>query len=193
MNCKVLRTSIYLSWILLIACFIIKALGGNWFEIAYQSTWLEEHKYCSVLVFSITSYILFNLYYMAIVEVKHFKFFVHILLVPYFIGISFVKVFILDSNIHLILDIVSGILIPMLILWAYLPKPKKQNSGRMIRVILAFVLNCGFQAISVMVRGFPTGVVVSNMLTQVIMSLDILIMMALYWFYSLYYKKEEKK
>ena len=191
MNYKVIRRAICLSWITLVACFIIKAFGGNWFDIANESTWLEEHPGWSILVFSCTSYIMFNIYYMAIAEVKHFKIWIHAVLLPYFIGVSCTKVLVVSTEFHLLIDFLSGLGIPALLVWYITPKPKKASYEKMIRVVVAFALNCGFQAISVMVRGFPTGVAVSNMLTQLIMSLDVVIMLVLYWLYSLYYKEKE--
>lgn len=195
MNYKVLRKAIFLSWVILVMCFIIKAFGGDWFDIANESTWLEEHTWWSVIIFSCTSYIMFTIYYMAIAEVPHFKIWIHIVLLPYFIGVSSLKVLVLSTEFHILLDFLSGLGIPAFLIWYVSPKPKSESAGKLIRVVVAFALNCGFQAISVMVRGLPTGVVVSNMLTQLIMSFDVVVMLVLYWLYSLYYKETggEKK
>ena len=189
MNHKVLKTSICLSWIILVICFIVKAFGGNFFDIANESTWLEDHEIYSVIIFSCTSYIMFTVYYMAIAEVSHFKIWIHIVLLPYFIGISLLKVLVLGTEYHIFLDISSNFIIPALLILYVANKPKIKSIKKMIRIAIAFALNCGFQSISVLVRGLPTGVVVSNMLTQLIMSLDVLIMLVLYWLYSLYYKE----
>ena len=189
MNHKVLKTAICLSWIILVICFIVKAFGGNFFDIANESTWLEDHEIYSVIIFSCTSYIMFTVYYMAIAEVSHFKIWIHIVLLPYFIGISLLKVLVLGTEYHIFLDISSNFIIPALLILYVANKPKIKSIKKMIRIAIAFALNCGFQSISVLVRGLPTGVVVSNMLTQLIMSLDVLIMLVLYWLYSLYYKE----
>ena len=42
MNYKVFYRAICLSWIILIACLIIKAFGGDFFDLDVESTWLEE-------------------------------------------------------------------------------------------------------------------------------------------------------
>ena len=189
MNHKVLKTAICLSWIILVICFIVKAFGGNFFDIVDKSTWLEDHEIYSVIIFSCTSYIMFTVYYMAIAEVSHFKIWIHIVLLPYFIGISLLKVLVLGTEYHIFLDIFSNFIIPALLILYVANKPKIKSIKKMIRIAIAFALNCGFQSISVLVRGLPTGVVVSNMLTQLIMSLDVLIMLVLYWLYSLYYKE----
>lgn len=188
MNYKVLGRAIFLSWIVLIACFMVKAFGGDWFGIIYDNTWLEENPTWSTVIFSCTSYVLFMIYYMAIAEVPRFKTWVHVSLLIYFIGIAFLKVYILSTEFHILLDFISGLGIPAFLIWYVAPKPKSASAKKLIRVVVAFALNCGFQSISVMIRGLPTGVVVSNMLTQLIMSVDVLIMLVLYWLYSLYYK-----
>lgn len=188
MNYKVFYRTICLSWIILIACIIIKAFGGDWFEIDTSNTWLEEHEWASIAVCSLTSYVMFTFYYMAIAEVTHFKIWVHILLFPFFAGIAVLKIKFIPEAYLSLLDLFLGIGVPALLIWFVSPKPKKGCITRMTRVLVAFALNCGFQSISVMVRGFPTSVVVSSMIGQLIMSLDVLIMLVLYWLYSLYYK-----
>lgn len=72
MNHKVLRTAICLSWIILVICFIIKVLGGNWFTLNYTSTWIEEHIWACILISIVTNYVLYNLYYLAICARNHF-------------------------------------------------------------------------------------------------------------------------
>ena len=52
MNHKVLKTAICLSWIILVICFIVKAFGGNFFDITNESTWLEERGEKPPLLFS---------------------------------------------------------------------------------------------------------------------------------------------
>ena len=37
MNLKNFKTLIITSWVVLIACFLIKILGGNWFELAVEN------------------------------------------------------------------------------------------------------------------------------------------------------------
>ena len=188
MNYKVFYRAICLSWIILIACLIIKAFGGDFFDLDAESTWLEEHEWVSIAVCSATSHIMFTFYYMAIAEVPRFKIWVHILLLPFFAGITVLKIKIVSTQFHLFLDIASNFLIPVFLLWYSTEKPRKGVFSRFIRILVAFALNCGFQSISVMVRGLPTGIVVEGILGQLIMSLDVLIMLVLYWLYSLYYK-----
>lgn len=190
MNYRVLKSSICLSWVILVACFVIKAFGGDWFGVVYTNTWLEDNPIYASLIFSFTSYILFLTYYKAIAEVYSFKPWIDVALLIYFIGISFLKVNVIDSSFHILLDLTANFVIPALLLWYVSPKPKSQCFRKFIRIVVAFALNCGFQSISVMIRGLPTGVVISNMLTQLIMSLDVLIMLVLYWLYALYYKEK---
>lgn len=190
MNYKVFYRAICLSWITLIFCIIVKSFGGDWFTLDVESTWLEEHEWASIVICSITSYIMFTFYYMAIAEVTHFKIWIHILFLPFFLGVTILKIRFIPEAYLPLLDLFLGIGIPALLIWFVSEKPKKGCLTRMTRVLVAFALNCGFQSISVMVRGFPTSIVVSSMAGQLIMSLDVLIMLVLYWLYSLYYKSK---
>lgn len=191
MNSKVLRTAICFSWILLVACFIIKCLGGNLFSMEITSTWLEEHSWAEILVCTASSYILFSLYYLAICEVLHFKWWVHVSLIPYFAGISALKILVLPYNLYLVIDLVSNFIIPFLLVLMVNGKPKKEHKEKYFRIIVAFVLNCGFQLISTMVRQIGVTVIVENTLAELIMTIDVVIMLLLYWLYSLLNKKKE--
>ena len=54
-----------------------------------------------------------------------------------------------------------------------------------MRPIIAFVLNYGFQAISVTIRSVVVDITVTNIIVQFLLSFDVLIMLVLYWLYTL--------
>lgn len=75
----------------------------------------------------------------------------------------------------------------------YGARPIRKHKRDYFRIIIAFCLNCGFQAISVMIKDAAVDVTVTNMLVQLVMTIDVFIMLAIYWLYSLYYKKEVRE
>lgn len=193
MNSLVLRRAIVLSWTVLVVCFILKALGGDWFSITVSSTWLEEHPWVAVLAGALSNYLLFTLYYLAICEVTRFKAWIHISLFPYFFLVSCLKMFLVPSNFYIVLDLVSNFVIPALLIIEQKGRPKKEHIRAYFRILSAFAFNCGFQSISALVRGISAAGVIDSLLVQFIMSIDVLIMLLLYWLYSLYNKMEEEK
>lgn len=189
MTLKTLRRAIDLAWIILVVCFVIKVLGGNWFAIDNTSKWLEEHLWVYIILCTMTSYILFNLYYLAICEVPYLKWWIHVALVPYFVAVTVIKAFI-PTDFYLLIDLVSAFIVPALLIFKELGKPKKAHFKKYFRIVIAFALNCGFQAISTMVRDVAIKVVVTDFFSTLILTLDVFVMLTLYWLYTLKHKKE---
>ena len=190
MNHKVLHCSIYLSWIILVVCCIIKVFGGNWFTLNHTSTWLEEHVLAQIFISIATNYILFNLYYLAICQKVHFNWWIHLALFIYFIAIILIKIFLIPTNLYFVLDLISNFIVPALLVFKCIGRPIHKHKRDYFRIIIAFCLNCGFQSISVIVRDVSVDVVVTNLLVQLVMTIGVFIMLVIYWLYSLYYKKE---
>lgn len=193
MNSRVLKKAIHAVWVILIVCLVVKAFAGNWFSMNITSTWLERNTWASIFVFTATSYIMFTLYYLAICEVRRFKWWIHVALLPYFFLISLSKVMWLSPRLFIVIDIISNFAIPAILVFMLNWKPKKGNGKKYARIVIAYIFNCGFQAISTMVRQVQVSVVVSNLLTEVVMSLYVVIMLVLYWLYALLRKKEVEK
>lgn len=189
MNRKVLGISISIAWIVLIACFVVKSLGGNWFELLDSSgvfDILNTNLIVSTIVCAIWSSIMSTFYYLAVCERKHFRLITHILLVIYFIAIAVVKIFI-SANYYILFDLLSGFIVPFILVF--------KTNKKYFRIIIAYVLNCGFQAISAAVRNLaPFEIVNGSLFVELLLSLDVLIMIVLYYLYTLYEnsKKEEK-
>ena len=141
MNSNVIKKAINLSWCILVVCFIVKMLGGTWFTILSTNTWLEQNPWIAVFVFSLTSYVLFNFYYLAICEVTHFKWFIHVAFIPYFIGVTTLKNFVIPVNYYILFDILSNFIIPFLLLVMINGKPCKQHKEKYFRIVIAFIFN----------------------------------------------------
>lgn len=191
MNKNVLRTAIGAAWIVLIVFLLIKVLGGNWFELLideHVGAMIDSNIFLSTAICVFSSYILFNLYYLSICERRNFSAFIHLALIPYFAGITILKLFI-DARFHILLDLVSNFVIPFILCF--------RTNKKYFRIIIAFVLNCGFQSISVMIRNSSFSIISQgSLLVELLLSVDVTIMLVLYYLHSLYgniKKKEEQE
>jgi len=194
MSKRVLKLAIIISWVSLIIALIIKLVGGSWYNAAFSSefmlrldAFLERHYWAQVIVFSVASYIGFNLYYLAICQKRNFGKFLHIALLPYFVLVSIIKVIMFNigaTNWGLLIDAVSLVVIPIILLG----KPKKKH----LRVIMALVAYVVFVVISLGAKSVSLGsVIVESTLTEVVLSFDLYIMLLLFYLYVLYNTKEK--
>lgn len=181
MNKHVLRMAICVSWILLIVASLFKALGADWFELSIdyeRFAFLDTNIWAASAVCSCTSYIMFNIYYLAICERKHFKWWVHLAFLPYIIGSTILKMFI-DARYHILVDSITTIVIPIILVF--------KTNKKYFNIIIGYVFNWGFGAISAFIRNLaPTTVATGSLISELVMSLDLVIMLVLYWLYSLY-------
>lgn len=181
MNKKVIGTAIALSWIVLIVCLIIKSLGGNGFELLDSSdtfSILDTNIIVYTAVCAIWSAIMFTFYYLAICERKCFHLLTHILLIVYFTAIAIAKIYI-PTDYYILFDLLSGFIVPFILVF--------KTNKKYFRIIIAYVLNCGFQAISVAVRNLnPFEIANGSLFVELLLTLDVLIMIVLYYLYTLY-------
>lgn len=188
MNKYVLRTAIGVSWITLIVCAVVKVLGANWFELSIDPekfAIVDTNIWIQIALCSVTSYGMFTLNYLAICQEKRFKWYIHVSLIPYFIGITAAKLF-MPAQYHFLVDLVTAIAIPLVLV--------RFTNRKYFRVIVGYVFNWGFQAISVFIRNIiPTEVASGSILVELVLSLDVIIMLVLYWLYSLYDKIKEEE
>lgn len=189
MNHKVLKRAIDLCWGILIVCVFCKAIGGDWFATTLSNSKIENNLFVIISISSITSYILFSFYYLAICRVKRLPIWVHVALLPYFICLTTLKALLIPSNFHLLVDCLSNFVLPFLLL-ALCNRTFKIDRRDRLRIAVAFCMNSGFQTISVLIRSISVSVTIVGFLPQLILTIDVLIMLILYWLYSLLYKKE---
>lgn len=188
MNKKVLGTAIALSWIVLVVCFIIKSLGGNWFQLldgADELSILDTNIIVSTTLCAIWSALMFTFYYLAICERKRFHLLTHILLIVYFVAIAIAKIYI-PTDYYILFDLLSGFTVPFILVY--------KTNKKYFRIIIAYVLNCGFQAISVAVRNLnPFEIVEGSLFVELLFTFDVLIMIVLYYLYTLYKNIKKKE
>lgn len=129
MNRKVLKKAIEIAWCILVACFVIKVAGGNWFAVNIESPYFDKTLWLMAIVFSFTSYSLFTFYYLAICEVRNFKLWIHLALIPYFIGVTFLKTYLIPANFTVLIDLISMFIIPYILLTLSPGSHKKKSFG----------------------------------------------------------------
>ena len=193
MNHKVLRRALDLCWATLCVYFILKAFGATWFEAIPGTDFFDTHLWATAILGTLTSYVLFTIYYMVICAKKHLDLWVHIALLPYFAAMTCLKVYLVPVQWHMALDMLSNFVIPFLLVFRYYGKRTAENSRVYFRPFIAFALNYGFQAISTTARSIGVQVVITSVFAQLLLSLDVLIMLVLYWLYSLLYQGGEKE
>lgn len=180
---KVLKRTIYLCWGALLLCFIIKLLGGNYFEIfATNETfinvcnWIDGNivKYLIRFIFANIS---FYLYTSAVIgkdiSVKKFA------IIEIFIIADVIVKYIFPS-LGFILDCIMLVGIPLLL------------SKSIKRTILGFALINVFQIFSLLTRNIGMSVLNTNSLIEYILQVDYYIMLILYYLYSVKLKGEKK-
>jgi hypothetical protein len=176
------KTLIISCWAVLLCCFVVKLLGGNFFEIAYdnaQFQWFCHH--CnegvmywilSILFYSVST----TLYLMAVCRFEKPK----LLLVIITIVIDIIKlIFIKYAIITSVVEFVVLIVYPILV-----------NKKLWLRSIIGYVLLFLFQLISLITKNVGIRIINNDVFTTIIFSIDYLIMIVLYWLYSI---KEDNK
>lgn len=182
------KTLIKCCWVVLLCCFVVKLLGGNYFETKVFNQKLIEifsSKYSFILEF-ILSVIIYtigtSLYVLAILKTKIFK--NKQLIIPIVIFMfSIVKaLFYKYSVLMAFIEIFVVIIMPMF----YIGK-------RWYRSIIGYLLLTVFQIISLLTKNFAIKVIDENFLIALIFSIDYYIMIVLYYLYSIKEENENGK
>lgn len=180
------KTLITACWAVLGICFIIKILGGNFFEIICTNEFII--KVCdfidSTLLFHIFNFVCFYvgsyLYYKAVLQVKHLNskyIFLHFILITAYIIKLLIQFFVpleYVTPIVLITDTLFMIA-PVVIL----------NTKVLKRAIIGYVLVLAFQAVSMITKSLGIHFAVKSTLLVAIFSIDYYIMLILYYLYSI--------
>ena len=179
---RYLKRVIVVCWIALAICFGIKLFGANLFEIMCENEnfikvceYADNHIWANIIISFIVCLAHLYFYVLAICEQMRFKKIqVYILLATAFIG-TFVKV-LTPPIFGIIFDIWQLTLMP----FCFLQKSWKS----VFRVLMANVLLFGFQLISMITKNIGVSVLGESVLEGTIFSLDVLLMIILYWGYS---------
>jgi hypothetical protein len=187
---KFLHRMILVSWIALAVCFIIKLLGGNLFEIACNNenfikvcNYADTHLWANYLISAVYCFISLFFFTLAVLQrTKYKKWELIVLILTVLIGTG-VKIW--NSTAGWIFDIWQMVIMPML----FLGKSFKQYLNIIIGIILLLV----FQIVSLYTKNIDLTTLGDNILVDVIYSIDVLIMLVLYFGYSNTIKTNKEK
>lgn len=171
------KTLITSCWVVLLCCFIVKLLGGNFFEIVCENE--KFIKFCDFVESNILKYILSFILYI----VSSFIYFKAVLIkttykhnIILLITLSiwwFIKLLAYeDFNIMVLLDVAYMIFMPIII-----------NRKIWISSIIGFVLTLVFQTISALTKNLSFYYVDEKFIIGAIFTIDYYIMLILYYLY----------
>lgn len=189
---KYLRRVIIVCWIALIVCVIIKLFGANLFEIVCKNdtfntvcAYADTHIWADYLISAVYCFVSLYFFTLAILQERKFKAWqLSIVIVTVLVGTA-VKIWSVIGG--WIFDIWQFIGMQIL----FLGKKYKQYW----KIPLAIVLLAVFQLISMFVKNIDLGTTLGDsILIGAIFSIDVLIMIILYYGYANVIKiKKEKK
>ena len=187
---KSLKVLIIFCWIVLICYSILKIFNPTTFEIVYNnSSFIEfcnkvdNSKVLQFIVGTISSYICFTLFYLAMIGKYWLSKKELLIFIPTLIIGNIVKVY--NQYIGLITDIVLSIVLLILFL--------KMNNRKhiIVTLVLGNTLDLLFQLISIFTRNINIGFVTEeSSVVSLIYMLDVYQMLFLYYLYS--NKRKEK-
>ena len=178
------KTLITACWIVLICCFIVKLLGGNWFEIACNNE--KFIAFCNTYKNTIIEYIIgfitytttATLYYLALFKRKWY-------VKKDIIWIVLISIFAIVKRIFIKYQLLLG-LTEILIIIGF---PIILDIKKWYRPIIAYGLTFVFQLISLLTKNIGIKVIDDNFIVSLIFSIDYYIMLILYYLYA---NKEEQ-
>lgn len=179
---KYIKRVIIVCWIALAICFLIKLFGGNFFQIICENqTFIAICEFCdnnwwaSYIIGIANTLLSTYLFVLAVVQDIKLKLWKHIVLISTcVIGVA-IKLW--NTDIGWIFDIWQMFIMPAV----FIGKEWKQYWKIIVGVCLLLL----FQVISLFIRNLAITVVVnSGVLVTAIYSIDITIMLVLYFLYS---------
>lgn len=183
----VLRRAIIICWLLLFVCFTLKIFGGNYFEIVVKEPrfvefcqYLDNNIFLYGLIGLISAFISYSLYYLAILRQIWFskrQFTVFIITVIVFCIARIILMEFNFNNFAFIIDIIQYFIVPFALKYNI-------NKRNILRVIIAFSRNLGFQLIAVITKNIGIKLTTDNPLVAIIYMIDLYIMLGLYYLYS---------
>ena len=183
---RYLKRVIVVCWIALAICFGIKLFGSNLFEIMCENEnfikvceYADNHFWARYIIGLLNAGISIYFFILAVCgKVKYTKIQLIILCVSLPIC-NFIKMY--DTNIGFICDVWQMIILPSVFIIM-----NKSRKKRLILVLVGNILLCAFQLISMFVKNLPFGILVdtNNIITNAIFSIDVILMVILYYLYS---------
>lgn len=180
---RYLKRVIIVCWVALGICFGIKLFGGNLFEIMCENEnfikvceYADNHFWAKYLISTVNTIVSIFLYTLAICGKPKFTKKETIVVISTALVNAIIKSF--STIIGLVFDVWQIVVMPALFT---LKNPKKHY-----KIIISVVLLFAFQAISMFVKNLGFQILDENkgILISFIYSIDVNIMLCLYYFYS---------
>lgn len=177
------KVMIITCWILLSLCLIVKLFGLNWFEPIITNghfkdfcDYIDENLWIKYSLFSLYAAISYSLYVLAVLKQRFYTKIQFLIYIPLIIGSSLVSWYF--NWLKWILDIVIVLL----------PFAFKANWKRILIGILLVLI---FEAISIITKNIGQWNINSiSSFVALILQVDTIIMLGLYYLYSNNYRKE---
>lgn len=179
---RYLKRVIIVCWIALAICFGIKLFGGNLFEIMCENEnfikvceYADNHFWADFVLSSLYCFV--SLYFLVLAmcgKYKYERWQLIVLIITVLVG-TIVKIY--NNILGVVFDVWQGIIMPCLFT---LKSPNRHKF-----VILGNGLLLVFQMVSIFVKDIDYIIVTDyGLLTGIIYSLDVLLMIFLYYLYS---------
>ena len=188
---RYLKRVIVVCWIALAICFGIKLFGGNLFEIMCENEnfikvceYADNHFWADICISG--AFCLVQLYFFTLATCQKIKFnkFELIMVVSTAIIGTALKI-LCPYIVGLIFDLWQGIFMQMVLL--------RKDIKKWINILIANVLLFVFQFISMIARNIGFTVLGESVLEGAIYSIDVILMILLYYAYANIIKRKEKK
>lgn len=178
---RYLKRVIVVCWIALAICFGIKLFGGNLFEIMCENEnfikvcdYADNHWWANYLLYVPYSFVSLYLFVLAIMQKTKLTKVQLIVVVSTVVLGTAIKL--INSYVGFAFDIWQGFIMPSIFT---VKTPKKHWN-----VLIGNALLMAFQLISMYIKNIPTAILTSQgVLISMICSLDVLLMLALYFGY----------
>ena len=188
---RYLKRVIVVCWIALAICFGIKLFGGNLFEIICENEnfikvceYADNHFWAKYIIGFINTS--FGMYFLLLAMCQRWKYEKWELIVSMSTIAINTAVKILFTPLGLVLDIWQGIIMPMIF--------KGRGKKQCLFVVLGNVMLLIFQVVSMFVKNVSLGFITNNgILISFIFSIDVNLMIILYYLYSNLIKKGKEK
>lgn len=185
---KYLKRVIAISWLALLACFIIKMFGGNFFVIMCENErfiavceYADTHFWANYLISCLYCFVSLYLFTLAIIEqTRYTKTQLIIVICTVLIG-SFIKI--KSVSLGWVFDIWQGFIMNAIFLG--------KRFKKYIRIIVGLILLLAFQLLSMVTKDLGITTLGSQLLIDMIFPIDVILMELLYFSYANLIKKGE--
>lgn len=189
---KYIKRVIIVCWVALAICFVIKLFGGNFFQIICENqTFIAVCEFCdnnwwaSYIIGCLNTFVCEYLFVLSICRKSKFELWELIVVTATVIVGTAIKR--LDAIVGFVFDIWQFIGMPLIFI-------RKELKSRWWIILVANALLIVFQLASMFTKNIGFGIITSNngLVIGLIYSIDITIMLILYFLYSLLIKTKKE-